>query len=91
MFRVDPPSSQARPTEVKDTFADAFTHTFKSLSMDGVAMNNPQLIILPDEHSSQLGHYGKMLLGMKQLSHLHLYIAYKEQILYVTSAEAGAP
>ena len=66
----------------------AFGHTFKSLSTNGVSFANPQFVILSDKRSAGIGHYGTMLLGMTELRHFHLYIAYKEQVLYVTPADA---
>jgi len=85
-FLNGPIANEMFGVEPKDS---SFVHTFKSLSMNGVAMSNPEFVILPDKHSSMIGHYGKMLLGMKQLSHLRLFIAYKEQVLYVTPANAA--
>lgn len=66
----------------------SFHHTFMSLSTDGVAIAHPEFTILADERSSAIGHYGRMLLGMTELRRFRLYVAYKEQVLYVTPADA---
>jgi predicted aspartyl protease len=90
-----------------------YSHTFKSLSFEGIAVTNPTFHIIPDlergqmERPPPIGTRFKdtnaeeglpdMLLGMDVLQHLHLYVAYKEQKLYVTPASAppavadGAP
>lgn len=59
---------------------------FKTLSFEGVTVNNPQITLIPYANSHEKNT--KMLLGMNVLSKLHLYIAYKERMLYVTAADA---
>lgn len=87
----------------------AYTHRFKSLSLEGIAISNPTMQIIPDlvrmrmmdPHDSLEGDtrvksttsevgLGDMILGMDVLRRLHLYIAYKEQKLYITPAAAPA-
>ena len=84
--------------------AAIYHHRFKSLDFDGVAVGNLDVAILPDflkdkykqgpEIGSRLGdsrtdgEFADMLLGMNVLKHLHVYIAYKEQKLYITPASA---
>ena len=73
-----------------------WTHHFKSLSLAGIAVTNPQVDIIPDNRkvsltgsslSWQVSNINEpMLLGMNVLRHLHLYIAYKEKKLYITPA-----
>jgi len=65
-------------------------YPFKTLTLQGVIVNNPDIILVPDEKSKIMGgyHQPKLLLGMGVLRQLHLYIAYKEHMIYVTAASA---
>ena len=73
---------------------------FKTLAFEGIAINNPSLMImsLPETHPGLIGaplatlnrQSPDMLVGMDVLSHLHVFIAYKEHKLYITSAAAPA-
>lgn len=65
-------------------------HPFKTLSFGGVTVNNPDIVLVPDERTKIIGgfHKADMILGMGVLRQLHLYIAYKEKKLYVTGASA---
>ncbi len=79
-----------------------YRHTFKSLSFEGITIANPALDIIPDLAGGQMKQpppsgtripdadveqaLPDMLIGMDILSRLHIYIAYKEQKLYITPA-----
>jgi hypothetical protein len=79
-----------------------YRHTFKSLSFEGIAVANPVVDIIPDLEHGQIERppptgtrindpgaeqgLPDMMIGMDILRHLHLYIAYKEQKLYITPA-----
>ena len=84
---------------------DQFRYRFKSLSIGGLAINNPTIYILQDLalQSFAMNHVDKedfdpihathldqtdMLLGMNVLSKLHLYVAYREHKIYLTTADA---
>jgi Aspartyl protease len=83
-----------------------FRHAFKSLSFEGLTITNPSLDIIPDLERGQMERppatgtrmpdssveqkLPDLLIGMDILRHLHLYIAYKEQKLYITPASAPA-
>jgi predicted aspartyl protease len=85
--------------------AAIYKHRFSSLSFGDIAASNPEFVIIPDlvNHPLELqagtgtrfvdtnarDETAPILLGMNVLRHLHLYIAYKEQKLYITPA--GAP
>jgi hypothetical protein len=86
--------------------ASVYHHRFGSLSLEGIAVDNLDMRIIPDFVSGQMqsapdlgsrlpsGNGYKphdMLLGMDVLRHLHIYIAYKEKKLYVTPAGAPSP
>lgn len=87
-----------------------YSHRFKTLALEGVAVSNPTLTLMPDlmrgklynprnklEGDTRISNsaietgLGDMILGMDILRHLHMYIAYKEQKLYVTPASGEAP
>ena len=64
----------------------SYGYIFKTLTFEGVTVNNPVVVFVPEE-KSQWQEY-KALLGIGILRQLHLYIAYKERMLYVTAASA---
>jgi hypothetical protein len=83
-----------------------YRHAFKSLSFEGLTISNPSLDIIPDLQRGQMERppatgtrmpdssveqkLPDLLIGMDVLRHLHLYIAYKEQKLYITPESAPA-
>jgi predicted aspartyl protease len=84
-----------------------YQHRFKSLSLEGVTISNPLVLVWEDQvksaasHSegsgpqladtSESGGMTQMILGLHALRGLHVYIAYKEQKLYLTATDALAP
>src|SRR3569623_1656796 len=70
----------------KDRFKE-FDYPFKTLSLEGMTVNNPHIRIMSD--AALGGGLGDDLtLGVSFLRQLHIYIAYKEEKLYITSAAA---
>ena len=82
-----------------------WTHRFKSLSLAGLEVANPEFYIIPDKISEKLNSYATgslldqkansteeplMLLGMNVLKQLRVYIAYKEKKLYISPASKPA-
>jgi predicted aspartyl protease len=64
-------------------------HAFNMLTFDGVNVVNPDIVLIPKKNfGNQPRHEGELILGMSVLRQLHLYVAYKEQMLYLTAAEA---
>lgn len=65
-------------------------HSFETLSFGGVTVSHPEISLISDTDSKLLGGFRrpKIIIGMNVLRQLHLYIAYKEQKLYVTAASA---
>jgi predicted aspartyl protease len=65
-------------------------HPFKTLTLQGVSVNNPDIVLVPDDSSKVMGGYRqpKLILGMGVLRQLHVYIAYKEHNIYATAASA---
>jgi len=64
--------------------ARAYSYPFKTLTMQGLTVNNPAIRLA---HESDT-HVDQMILGMDVLRQLHLYIAYRERRLYVSAANA---
>ncbi|HEU4549571.1 MAG TPA: aspartyl protease family protein [Rhizomicrobium sp.] len=62
-----------------------YSYPFKMLDMDGIAVTNPHITVMSDAMLPGMGD--DVILGMGILRQLHLYIAYKEEKLYVTPAE----
>jgi predicted aspartyl protease len=70
----------------RDRFKE-FDYPFKTLSLDGLTVNNPHISIMSD--ATLAGGLGEdLILGISFLRQLHLYIAYKEEKLYITPAAA---
>jgi predicted aspartyl protease len=79
-----------------------YRHTFRNLGLEGLSVANPSIDIFenigksrtPPHLGSRLsdadesGGNTDLILGLNELQHLHVYIAYKEQKLYITPATA---
>jgi predicted aspartyl protease len=66
---------------------NAYTYTFKTLTMGGVTIPNLR-IELTDGRNFLGNDFASLVLGNDVLSRFHLIIAYREQKLYITDAEA---
>jgi predicted aspartyl protease len=79
-----------------------YRHTFKSLQLQGMTISNATIEILPNlmlqhdqDYNSNYGgtmihsqtYMPDVTIGMDVLRKLHVYVAYKEQKLYITAAE----
>jgi predicted aspartyl protease len=83
-----------------------YSHTFKSLEFNGIAVSDPKIDIIPNMTSDRMANtpqtgtriadpataedISDMLLGMDVLKHLHLYIDYNEEKLYITPAGSSS-
>lgn len=65
-----------------------YRYPFKTLTFDDVTVSNPDITLVPDGQSKMGNADQTIVLGMNVLRHLHVYIAYGEQKLYVTPATA---
>lgn len=88
---VDTVMSLERTARVFDRDSDELKkkrrHPFKTLSFDEVTINNPAVTLIPDNESVLLSERRmSMIIGMTVLRRLHLYISYKEKMIYVTPA-----
>lgn len=65
-----------------------YRYPFSTLALQGVTVNNPEIDLVPQSAFFRYGGGPQLLLGIGVLRQLHIYIAYDEQVLYVTPAEA---
>jgi predicted aspartyl protease len=66
---------------------NAYGYTFKTLTLGGIALNDPRIELVNGRNF--LGNdFASLVLGTDVLSRFHLYIAYRQQKLYVTDARA---
>jgi predicted aspartyl protease len=101
-FGLKPADMEKTGTLPQRDGAATYRHTFKTLGLEGIAVSNPTIDVIPDFNTglrhenatattgSHLSNKGSdetaqaMLLGMDVLRHFHIYIAYKEQKLYIS-------
>jgi predicted aspartyl protease len=74
------------PVESGHAAGQSYLYTFKTMAFGGVTVNNPKVRFISEEYSHV--YRDRMLLGMDILSQLHLFIAYREHMIYVTAAGA---
>jgi hypothetical protein len=68
----------------------AYATTFKALTIGGVTIPDPRMELV--EGRNFLGHdFATLVLGNDVLSRFHLYIAYRQQKLYLTDAAPIEP
>ena len=67
---------------------NAVLHRFDGLQIGGIQIKNPILAMSTDRDFKS--DYTDLLLGMRELRHLHLYVAYQERKLYFSRADANA-
>jgi predicted aspartyl protease len=65
----------------------SYNFPFKSLTFAGVTVADPDIVLVSDKVSDQYGQ-PDILVGMGILRQLHVYLAYQEGSLYLTSADA---
>jgi len=68
-------------------FYRSYSYPFRTLDFDGVTVTNPRVVIASDDFLKGLGD--DLIIGIGILRQLHLYIAYKEEKLYITPALAN--
>ena len=83
IFEFDGKSPLLQPDTDPDLGGRIYRYPFKSLTFGGVAIDNPDIVLVPDAQSRFPGGH-RFVLGMNILRRLHLYIAYREKKLYVT-------
>ena len=89
-----------------DTSLKTYKHLFKTLAFGGVTVDNPELDLIPNamgrdaDRAQLVGDRTKtekdlldvpdVTIGMDVLRKLHIYMALKEEKLYITEASAAA-
>lgn len=86
MFGLTPDSPGMERLGKASDSNPSYRYTFKTLTFEGVTVKNPVIVFVSEEESHW--HTYKVLLGIGILRQLHLFIAYKERMLYVTAATA---
>jgi hypothetical protein len=86
--------------EVPPNYPIQYRYRFKALSFGNVQAPNPLIDLLPDTAKDRMQFLASppfrpwidvppLFIGMDVLRKLHLYIAYREQKIYLTAADAG--
>jgi predicted aspartyl protease len=84
-FVRDDPAIQ--PAGVVNGSVQAYRYPFKTLTLGGLSVNNPQILLI-SEKDSKMGSLPSFALGVDVLNQLHLYVAYGESAIYLTAAAA---
>jgi predicted aspartyl protease len=63
-----------------------YTYPFPALQFEGIAVQNPDILIVDSAHMGRGSP--DMVIGMNVVRHLHMYIAYHNNLLFLTAAEA---
>ncbi len=82
--------------------AEAYRARFKSLALEGISIDNPELLVLQDVQKQRMNQGPRVgsniranaednrepdvTLGLNMLTKLHIYIAFKEKKLYASAA-----
>ena len=65
-----------------------YHYPFATLTFEGVTINNPDIVLVPNALSKFPADQRQLIIGMNILRRLHLYVAYGEHALYITPATA---
>ncbi|MDE2183109.1 MAG: aspartyl protease family protein [Alphaproteobacteria bacterium] len=75
----------------KDPKNAVYTYPFHSLDLGGLVVTDPQVIIIPERNGALHNMQEPkpvIVLGDTVLRRLHIYIAYRQKVLYLTTADA---
>lgn len=84
----------ARMKQVEFDVGDSESHylyQFKMLDLNGLKIENPEFLIYPERNAAIANLSNRrptVVLGLSTLRQLHLYIAYREKVMYFTPAGA---
>ncbi len=70
--------------------AAIYDYPFASLTFDGVAVTSPRIRLVPQGNFTG-DRDANIVIGMSILRRIHLYLAFEEGEVYLTSAETGSP
>ena len=65
-----------------------YRYPFKSLTFQGITVNNPDIFLVSRRDADTYRAERTLILGLNVLRRLHLYIAYRERVMYLTPATA---
>lgn len=77
-----------KPSTTADAEPGVYTYPFHSISIGGVGVANPDIVLVPDSISRRPPRTPRLILGMGILRRLHLYVAYSQNRLTLTQAGA---
>jgi len=80
-WQSDPPELK-RTTSVQPSQVTLYSYPFKSLTLGGITINNPNILIR--DAGTTPSKTTDMLVGASTLHNLHTYISYKDKVLYMT-------
>lgn len=83
-FGLSPSSPGMQEYHVPDDPNPRYHYVFKEMHLNGVTVKNARVTFISQNYSRARDY--DMLLGMDVLRELHLFIAYKERMFYVTAA-----
>jgi len=86
-FGLKPDSPGMQRIGAADDPHPRYLYTFKTLSFEGVTVNNAKVQFVSQDASHD--PYYNMLVGEDILRQLHLYISFQEKTLFITSASAN--
>ena len=105
LYNVD---NNSADNNVEGKLADGttlYSHKFGSLSVDGLVIGNPRLILMPNHAEEAIDRMRRgrraplmkplgqtqpeLVLGMKEIRQLHVYIDYHDQAIYFSPATKG--
>ena len=85
-FKVEPSSAGS---DAGDSGARPAVHRFRSLAIGGVEFRNPELLLVPDHMSVEANSsVPDVILGLREMSVFHIFIAYSQSMIYLTLANA---
>lgn len=86
IYGISSDDPQLKPVDGPNGIAKAARYPFKKMKFGTVEVNNPNITLVSDRDSYIGGMEKTVILGMSVLRHLHIYIAYGEKNMYVTTA-----
>lgn len=76
-----------KPARRADAEDGVYTYGFKKLTIGGIAVSDPDLLLVPDDIARRPADSPRLVLGMNVLRHLHLFIAYSRNKIMITPAQ----
>jgi predicted aspartyl protease len=84
-FKDDDPKLESVANGPNKT-SGAKRYPIKEIKFGDVVVNNPNIVLVPEREARMGPNAPKMILGLSVLRQLHLYIAYREKMIYATPA-----